>query len=140
MVAYLEHANVTVPDIDAAIAFLKIVEPQFKIRHDAIAEGGFRWVHIGTDDSYIALEEPHSGGEAQKTRQSYHDRGVNHLAWVVEDFDAVVQRLEAQGYRKGIPVDAHPHRKRAYYFDSADLEWEIVEYLSDNPAERNQYD
>ncbi len=29
MVAYLEHANITVPDIDAAIAFLKVVEPNF---------------------------------------------------------------------------------------------------------------
>ncbi len=45
MAAYLEHANITVPDVDAAIAFLKLVEPGFAVRRDAIHESGYRWVH-----------------------------------------------------------------------------------------------
>ena len=28
----IEHANITVPDIDAAIAFLKVVAPDFEVR------------------------------------------------------------------------------------------------------------
>ncbi|MCP5108615.1 MAG: VOC family protein, partial [bacterium] len=126
MVAYLEHANITVPDIDAAITFLKILEPAFKVRHDETPEDKFRWAHIGTDDSYIALQEPHNAPEAKDTRRLYQDIGLNHLAWVVEDLDAVAARLEENGFRRGIPTDPHPYRKRAYYFDSAGFEWEIL--------------
>lgn len=30
----IEHANITVPDIDAAIDFIKIVAPDFQVRMD----------------------------------------------------------------------------------------------------------
>ena len=66
MSAYLEHANVTVPSIDAAIEFLKLVDPDFIIRHDEAAEGTYRWAHVGTHQTYIALQEPHlDAGEQQ---------------------------------------------------------------------------
>ncbi len=141
MSAYLEHANITVPDVHAAIAFLKAVEPEFRVRHDGTAESGYRWAHVGTDDCYVALEEPHSGpdSDAKNPRRPYHDAGVNHLAWVVEDLDTVIHRLEQEGYRRGIPVEPHPHRKRVYFFNSADFEWEMVEYLSADPAQRHSY-
>ena len=52
MTAYLEHANITVPDIDAAIAFLTTVEPTFRVRHDETPEGSYRWEHICRIDSF----------------------------------------------------------------------------------------
>ncbi len=39
MTARLEHANITVPDIDAAIEFLLTLEPGFRVRHDSGAAG-----------------------------------------------------------------------------------------------------
>ncbi len=137
MATYLEHANITVPDIDAAIAFLKVVEPDFVVRHDATPADSYRWCHIGTDQTYIALQEPHLASDPQHVGRPYKDYGVNHLGWVVDDLSAVVERLEAHGYRRGIPVEAHPHRRRAYYYDAAGFEWEIVEYLSVRPEERH---
>ncbi len=71
MVAYLEHANLTVPDIDAAIAFLKVVEPGFVVRHDASPPGSYRWAHIGTDVYYIALQEPHLDSDPQHASRPY---------------------------------------------------------------------
>ena len=47
--------------------------------------------------------------------------------------------LEEHGYRRGMAVAPYPYRKRAYYYDAADFEWEIVEYLSDRPEERHSY-
>ena len=139
MMTYLEHANITVPDIDAAIIFLCLIDPSFEVRRDETPEGSYRWAHVGNDDFYIALQEPHIGSMPQAPRETYKNHGVNHLGWVVADFDAAVARLEAAGCRQGIPVTDHPHRKRAYYFDEAGLEWEIVEYTSDDPAQRNEY-
>lgn len=71
---------------------------------------------------------------------AYKNYGVNHLAWVVDDLDAVVNRLETKGYEKGIGVALEQYRKRAYFYDAAGFEWEMVEYLSNDAQERNLYE
>ena len=140
MQTYLEHANITVPDVDAAIAFLKTIDPTMKVRRDEVPESGRRWAHVGNDRAYIALQAATPGHAPEEPKETYVNFGINHLAWVVADHDAVIQRLEAAGYERGIEVEPHPHRKRAYFYDHAGLEWEILEYLSEDPAEFNDYD
>jgi catechol 2,3-dioxygenase-like lactoylglutathione lyase family enzyme len=137
---YLEHANITVPDIDAAIAFLKVVDSEIEVRHDETPSGSYRWAHVGIGNSYIALQEPHLDSNPTDNRRPYKDFGVNHIGWVVEDLDAVVERLEAHGYRKGIPGEDHAYRRREYYYDSAGFEWEFVEYLTEVHEERFSYE
>jgi catechol 2,3-dioxygenase-like lactoylglutathione lyase family enzyme len=139
MTTYLEHANITVPDVDAAIEFLLTLEPAFEVRQDNTPEGSHRWAHVGTDRFYVALQEPNIGAEPSVRRPAYVNYGVNHLGWVVENVEKVSRRLEQRGYKKGTPGEVHRFRKRAYYFDSAGFEWELVEYLSDSTAERNAY-
>lgn len=139
MPARLEHANLTVPDIDAAIAFLMAMEPAFEIRHDSGNGGPYRWVHIGTEGSYVALEEPHEPNPKPIKAGRYSDYGVNHLGWVVDDVDTVCARLEAAGYSQDYKVEDHRFRKRRYFLDHAGFEWELVEYLSTDPDEQNQY-
>jgi len=140
MGSYLEHANITVPDIDAAIAFLQVIEPRLIVRHDETPEGSYRWAHIGLGDCYIALQEPHLGSEPANNRRPNKDFGVNHLGWVVDDFSAVIERLEANGYGKGIPGESNRYRKRAYYSDLTGFEWEIVTYLTESIKERFSYE
>ena len=140
MVAFLEHADITVPDIDAAIAFLQVVEPRLVVRHDETPEGSYRWAHIGVENCYIALQEPHLGSDPQESRRPYKDYGVNHLGWVVDDFDAVIGRLNAHGYREGIPGEDSRYRQRAYYYDAAGFEWEIVAYRTEKLGERYSYE
>jgi catechol 2,3-dioxygenase-like lactoylglutathione lyase family enzyme len=140
MIAYLEHANITVPDIDAAIAFLQVVEPNFVVRHDETPEDSYRWAHIGAGNCYIALQEPHLGSNPQSNRRPYRDYGVNHLGWVVADFDVVIARLKASGYREGIPGESSRYRRRAYFYDSAGFEWEIVAYLTADLERRYSYE
>jgi len=65
---------------------------------------------------------------------------LNHLGFVVDDADALAARLQAAGFREGFITPAHAHRKRRYFFDADGLEWEFVEYLSDDPAEYNGYE
>ena len=62
------------------------------------------------------------------------------LAWVVDDFDAVIGRLRANGYREGIPGESSRFRRRAYYYDPAGFEWEIVAYLTEDLEERYSYE
>ncbi len=139
MTARLEHANITVPDIDAAIEFLLTLEPGFRVRHDSGAAGDYRWVHIGTDESYIALEEPHEPNPGAKMAARYADYGINHLGWVVDDVAATCKRLDAKGFQQGYQSEHHPFRIRKYYLDAAGFEWELVQYLTDRPEERASY-
>src|SRR5207248_3054043 len=55
MAVRLEHANLTVRDIDAMIRFLQTAFPEFKVRGEGKNRDGGRWVHVGTDQTYIAL-------------------------------------------------------------------------------------
>lgn len=65
---------------------------------------------------------------------------MNHLAYEVDDVEAVRQRFAAAGYRDSTVPNAHPHRKRQYYYDREGNDWEFVEYLSKDPAERHDYE
>lgn len=139
MATYLEHANVTVPSIDAAIEFLMLVDPNFVVRHDETPAGSYRWAHVGTQTHYIALQEPHLDAGENIARRPYKDFGVNHLAFVVPNLDEVTGRLDAAGFQRSIAASAHSARKRAYFYDRSGFEWELIEYLTDVLEERNAY-
>lgn len=137
----IEHANITVPDIDAAIAFLKVVAPDFEVRKDATDPRGYRWVHIGNDDHYFALEAPHDpAGKSQIPLPTYQNYGVNHIALIVSNIREIEKQLIAGGYKPSIATPEEKFRKRIYYFDSAGFEWELVEYGSDDPSEKYLYE
>jgi len=138
MTVRIEHANMVVRDIEATARFLRTAFPDFKIRREG-GEGRRRWMHIGTDDTYIALSEasevpvenwiPYSGKP-----------GVNHLGYEVDDTDALCERMRIAGYKDSTVPNDHPHRKRVYFYDPDGNDWEFVQYFSDDPAKRNDYE
>lgn len=134
----LEHANISVRDIDAMIRFLQTAFPEFRVRGEGTSQDGTRWLHIGTDDTYIALSQARAGSETHFEPYS-GARGVNHLAYVVDDVEALRQRLGAAGYKDSTPPNAHPFRKRQYFYDPDGNDWEFVQYSSEDPAKRNDY-
>lgn len=134
----LEHANIVVRDIDAAIRFLNAAIPRFRIRREGF-DGERRWVHIGTDDTYIALNE--ATAEPAERWVPYSGKpGINHLGFEVDDVDALRERMAAAGFEDSTYPNNHPHRKRVYFHDADGNDWEFVQYFSDVPAERNDYD
>jgi len=138
MTVRLEHANLIVRDIDATMRFLQVAFPEFRIRFDGRDSHGRRWVHIGTDDTYIALTQ--STGEAEQRWTPYDGiPGVNHLAYEVDDVEALRARLQSSGYKDSTIPNQHAYRKRVYFYDPDGNDWEFVEYLSDDPAKRHDY-
>ena len=136
----IEHCNITVPDIDAAITFLETAAPDFKVRKDARPVDSYRWVHIGNEDYYIALQEPHLGSEPDKQLARYINYGLNHIALIVPSVEEVQARLDAAGYQRGIGTPNEKFRKRVYFYDQGGFEWEFVEYLSDQESEKFLYE
>lgn len=133
---YLEHANLTVPSIEAATRFLQTAFPEFQIRGGGDRTTG-RWQHVGTDVTYLALQQ--EAEHRPDPRTPYVHDGVHHLGFVVDDVDGLAQRLTQAGYRENALSEHHPARIRRYFFDSAGMEWEFVQYLTDDLAERNAY-
>lgn len=139
MMVRLEHANMAVRDIDGMIRFLQTAFPSFRIRRDVTEPDGSRWVHIGTDDAYIALN--HATEEPADDWMPYGGKpGLNHLGFEVEDVEAIRSRLIAAGYRDSTYPNAHPHRRRVYFYDAEGNDWEFVQYLTDKVEDRNDYE
>jgi catechol 2,3-dioxygenase-like lactoylglutathione lyase family enzyme len=128
----LEHANMRVKDVDETVRFLTTAMPNFKVR-GGHTEGDEKWLHIGTESTYLCLNEDKAETQPQR------GPGLNHVGFIVDDAEAIRGRLEKAGYKEGFVPEPHPHRKRIYYTDGNGTEWEFVQYFSDDPSERNDY-
>jgi len=139
MKPYLEHVNITVINVDEAVRFLQTAMPDWKVRADfSSAESNCRrWVHLGTDTSYIAIED--RGATEKGGHEPYVDPGMNHLGFVVNDVNAVSKRLTDAGYEEGLSSLDNPNRKRIYFYDADGNEYEFIEYLKPDVASRNDY-
>lgn len=128
----LEHIHVSVASIDATERFLKLAVPEYSPRGGGIDPDYGKWLHIGVATNYIAITE---------VKGAKPIVGLRHIGLVVEDIDALVNRLRAAGIEPSdsSALGGHPHRRRIYYCDANGLDWEFVEYLSEDPAQRNDY-
>ena len=139
MTERLEHANLCVHDIDAVVRFLKTAFPDFQIRQDTTEPDGSRWVHVGTNETYISLTQA-KPGEARRGTPYKARPGLNHLAYEVDDVEALGARLRGAGYQDSTLPNSHPHRRRVYFYDPDGNDWEFVQYLSDDPEKRHDYE
>ena len=134
----IEHANLVVRDMAGMVRFLRTAFPQFRIRRESKGAKRNAWIHIGTDDTYIALSE--ATEEPAERWQPYSGRpGVNHLGYEVDDVEALRARMTDAGFKDSTVPNDHPHRKRVYFNDPDGNDWEFVQYFSDDPDERNDY-
>ena len=123
--ARLEHVNMTVSDPKATAAWIERVFG-WKIRWEGAGMQTGYTVHIGNDDTYVALftfaETP------DPKQQSYRIKGgLNHWAVVVDDLDEVEERVKAEGFTPGSHADYEPGR-RFYFHDNDGIEIEVVQY------------
>lgn len=136
----IEHVNITVPNIDSAVRFLKIVAPDFEVKKDEKPLNDKRWMHIGNNEFYFALQEAHLDAKPIKQNQTYINYGYNHIGLTVTDINNIQNKLNESGYKKGIDTPKEKFRKRIYYYDDAGFEWELVEYFSDKTNEKFLYE
>lgn len=121
----LEHINITVSD-GAATARMLTDLFGWHIRWQGDAIAGGHSIHIGTDERYLAIYTPPEVTEPHHS--NYVQRGgLNHVGVVVDDLDAVEQRVKALGMTPGNHQDYEPGR-RFYFHDTDGVEWEVVSY------------
>jgi catechol 2,3-dioxygenase-like lactoylglutathione lyase family enzyme len=145
MKSYIEHANITVSDLDRAIEFFAIALPDFEVRKRWVIDDK-EWAHVGTDTSYIAINTPTNKKRfAAPKLAKLIDRitgGFNHVGFVVDDVKEVHQRILEAGFSRGYNngnIIEHPSRRSVYMLDDDGNEFEFMQYLTDEVAERNSY-
>ena len=123
--ARLEHVNMTVSDPKETAAWIERVFG-WKIRWEGPGMQTGYTVHIGNDDSYVALfTYPNTPGPKD---ESYVTKGgLNHWAVVVDDLDETEKRVKAEGFTTGNHADYEPGR-RFYFHDNDNIEIEVVQY------------
>ena len=75
----------------------------------------------------------------QTDRSPYLDVGINHIGIVVNDVDRVEKRLLDAGYEQNDIGEDNPFRKRVYFYDASGVEWEFIEYLTQDAENKNRY-
>ena len=136
---YLEHANITVNDLDEAVAFFQTAFPTFKIRGGG-EHNGRNWIHIGDDHTYLALNSSIQKKEPVHNSIDYLKNGFNHIGFVVDDVDSIAIRLLAAGYQRDYPKQTEKFRIRDYFIDKDGNEYEFVQYLTEDINERNSFE
>ena len=143
MFTRMDHAAVSVKDMEAAIAFYRDVIGMEKVfdrefdtelaRLIGIEGTRVRVVHMKLGESVVELFDYHypQGREPQPdARQS--DYGLTHIGFIVEDFWPTYRRLVERGVRfLGEPVEVRPGVFVAYFHGA---EHEVCEMREILPA------
>ena len=125
----LEHANLSVSNLERSIDFYrKLFGWSVRWRGEIfIEERETQAAHVGDDRTYLSLFEAGEPAPTYPVRTSYAPPGVNHIGFVVEDLDAMLERLASLEIELHLIGDYDPGR-RAYFYDPDGIEIEIVEY------------
>jgi catechol 2,3-dioxygenase-like lactoylglutathione lyase family enzyme len=120
----LEHVNVTVTDPERAANLMQALFG-WRIRWRGPAMAGGHTVHVGADDSYIAL---YAGREAADPASDFvKGRPLNHVGVEVDDLDATEASVITAGLTPFSHGDYDPGR-RFYFLDHDGIEYEVVSY------------
>ncbi len=126
MTVQLEHANFTVTDPKATAKWLCDVFGWHIRWQGAAIDDGYT-IHVGSDDSYVAVYAPPVAPKKATTSRYRTIGGMNHVAVVVDDIDAIETRVKAAGFTPINHADYEPGR-RFYFSDDDGIEFEVVSY------------
>ncbi|MBS3797265.1 VOC family protein [Pseudoalteromonas sp. BDTF-M6] len=134
---YLEHVNLVVTDINESLRFYRAAFPHWLVRSKG--EGTWsgkprNWLHFGDEYHYIALS---NNGEGENRDLAGHQPGLAHFAYVTQDIEGVIERLQHAGFAIAKDGMDNPYRRNVYFIDPAGFEVEFVQYLTDIPELRN---
>ncbi len=129
-IARVEHVNITVRD-PLATANRLVDLFGWTIRWQGVAIHGSFTVHVGGEDSYLALYKQAYDSERSTPEPDHSSYGyalsLNHIGIVVNDLDSVESRVKDAGFKTHSHADYEPG-KRFYFQDHDGLEFEIISY------------
>ena len=124
--ARLEHAYLSVKELDRSLSFYRRILPGWEIRWEGESEGG-RWIHFGPpgedQPGYLSLAEQPDA----EAFESYTRLGPQHIGFAHPDVERLIAELQP-GIDPDDFVDDGKYR-RVYYSDPDGIELEFVQKL-----------
>jgi catechol 2,3-dioxygenase-like lactoylglutathione lyase family enzyme len=121
----LEHINLTVSDAKSTARLLENLF-DWHVRWEGPALDDGYTVHVGSDDQYLALYTPKF--DTKSVASSHLNAGgMNHVGIVVDDLDAIEQRVIKHGY-KPFNHGSYEPGKRFYFRGADNVEFEVISY------------
>ncbi|MEM6888387.1 MAG: VOC family protein [Pseudomonadota bacterium] len=121
----LEHANYTVSDAHRTADWMcKLFG--WRIRWEGPTQDGGQSLHVGTEDTYLALYQPPQSPIERRSDYVSHV-GLNHIGVVVDDVKAMEKAITDAGFTPHGHADYEPGR-RFYFHDLDGIEYEVVQY------------
>lgn len=129
---YLDHIAITVQDMDRAVAFYRDVLGFEVLAQLVLAGGTFKLVYRQAGTGRIELFAFTEKGRRSDTQNRDHDPGFKHVAFSVDDVDAVAGRPKAPDVPFTVePLDAPGGVRLAFFRDPDDNLLELVSNLPD---------
>jgi len=125
--AMLEHVNITVSEPLRTAAMLEQLFG-WKIRWQGPAKNEGYTVHVGSEDTYLAVYSLGGKPSANKLLSYQTKGGLNHVGIVVDDLDATEELVKQAGYKPHNHGDYEPGR-RFYFHDADGIEFEVISYV-----------
>jgi catechol 2,3-dioxygenase-like lactoylglutathione lyase family enzyme len=117
----IEHANLTVSDIDRSSALFQKLLGWHERWRGPSRDGG-ETIHVGDETTYLALyTDRHPHGRYAKGQP------LNHVGLLVDDLDAAEEVVTEAGLKPFGHDDYEPGR-RFYFLDWDGIEFEVVSY------------
>jgi catechol 2,3-dioxygenase-like lactoylglutathione lyase family enzyme len=136
MTTRVEHAQLLVSDLDRSAEFYTSLFPDWRVRARGREIGArpYAWIHVGTDETYLAFRTAYEGRTETSATVEKHS---NHIGIVIDDVEATVKRLRRLGAET--IVNEHPYRTRVYTRDPDGYELELVFYSTSDVSLKNDY-
>lgn len=128
----LDHVAITVQDMDRAVTFYRDVLG-FEVHGQLVLDDGtFKLVYLQAGTGRIELFAFAEEGRRSDTQNRNQDLGFKHLAFSVDDVDAVAERLKAHDVLFTVePLDAPGGVRLAFFRDPDGNLLELVSNLPD---------
>lgn len=123
----LDHVAITVQDMDRAVTFYRDVLGFEVMGELLLNDDTFKLVYLQAGAGRIELFAFTEKGRRSETPDRNEDPGFKHVAFAVDDVDAVAERLRAHGVSFTVdPVDAPGGVRLAFFHDPAGNLLELV--------------
>jgi lactoylglutathione lyase len=128
----LDHIAITVQDMDRAVGFYRDVLGFEVLGQLVLNDGAFRLVYLQAGAGRIELFAFSEEGRGLDPSARNEDLGFKHVAFQVDDVDAVARRLHEHGVDFTVePTDAPGAVRLAFFRDPDGNLLEIVDRLPD---------
>jgi methylmalonyl-CoA/ethylmalonyl-CoA epimerase len=104
----IHHIAIAVEDLDDALAFYRDALGITVTERREVASEGVEVAFLPVGDSELELLRPLDPENSIGRFVAKRGEGIHHVCMVVEDIEAAVARLEAEGARMATEIRSHP--------------------------------